>query len=271
VVKVAPIPFPLTGDDQVVESILDRVSEKTRLLLVDHVTSQTGVVLPVHRLVVEMAARDVDVLIDGAHAPGMLELDLETLGASFYTGNCHKWMCAPKGAAFLHVRDDHHDVVRPLVISHGANASTAARSRFHLEHDWTGTRDPSAWLAVPAAIRVMEQMLDGGWGEIRRHNRRLVIEGRKILCDALSIDEPCPEGMIGSLASVRLPDGMASSSEEPLSIDPLQNHLLDEWGIEVPVIGWPSPPQRLVRISAQLYNSREQYAYLAHALTNLAH
>ena len=265
-VVVAPIGFPLTGEDEVIDSILGRVTNKTRLLLVDHVVSQTGMVLPVRRLVVEMAARGVDVLIDGAHAPGMLELDLEKLGASFYTGNCHKWMCAPKGAAFLHVREDFHDLVRPLVISHGANASTARRSRFHLEHDWTGTRDPSAWLAVPAAIREMQRMVDGGWDELRRRNRSLVLAGRRILCDALAIEAPCPDEMIGSLASVELPAGDASTSEDAFSIDPLQNWLLDEWRIEVPVIDWPGPPKRLIRISAQLYNSREQYAYLARAL-----
>jgi isopenicillin-N epimerase len=266
-VVVAPIPFPLTGEDEVVDSIVRHFTGKTRLLLVDHVTSQTGMVLPVRRLVVEAAARGVDVLVDGAHAPGMLELDLEALGASFYTGNCHKWMCAPKGAAFLHVREDLHDLVRPLVISHGANASANRRSRFHLEHDWTGTRDPSAWLAVPAAILEMDRMLDGGWDELRRSNRRLALEGRRILCDALEIDEPCPEAMIGSLASVQLPDGDASASEDPFSIDALQNRLLDDWRIEVPVIGWPAPPRRLIRISSQLYNSRDQYAYLARALS----
>jgi len=265
-VVVAPVPFPLTGEDEVVDSIVRHVTGRTRLLLVDHVTSQTGMVLPVRRLVVETAARGVDVLVDGAHAPGMLELDLESLGASFYTGNCHKWMCAPKGAGFLHVREDHHDLVRPLVISHGANASATHRSRFHLEHDWTGTRDPSAWLTVPAAIREMDRMLDGGWDELRRSNRRLALEGRRILCDALETDEPCPEAMIGSLASLLLPDGNASESEDPFSIDSLQNRLFDEWRIEVPVIGWPAPPQRLIRISSQLYNSREQYAYLARAL-----
>ena len=268
VVVVAPVPFPLTGEDEVVESILGHTSDRTRLLLIDHVTSQTGMVLPVRRLVVEVAARGVDVLVDGAHAPGMLDLDLEALGASFYTGNCHKWMCAPKGAAFLHVREDLHDLVRPLVISHGANASAARRSRFHLEHDWTGTRDPSAWLAVPAAIREMGRMLDGGWDELRRHNRRKVLAGRRILCEVLGVEEPCPDAMIGSLTSVQLPDGDSSTCRDAFAIDPLQNRLLEEWGIEVPVIPWPSPPKRLVRISAQIYNSREQYAYLARALGN---
>jgi len=177
-VVVAPIPFPLTGEDEIVSSILGHVTGRTKLLLIDHVTSQTGMVLPVRRLVVEMAARGVEVLVDGAHAPGMLDLDLEALGAAFYTGNCHKWMCAPKGAAFLYVREDFHEQVRPLVISHGANARNGRRSRFHLEHDWTGTRDPSAWLAVPAAIREMERIAEDGWAEIRRRNRDLALPER---------------------------------------------------------------------------------------------
>jgi len=266
-VVVAPVPFPLTAEDEVVDSILGHVTDRTRLLLVDHVTSQTGLVLPVRRLVVEMEARGVDVIVDGAHAPGMLELDLEGLGAAFYTGNCHKWLCAPKGSAFLHVREDLHDLVRPLVISHGANVSARDRSRFHLEHDWTGTRDPSAWLTVPAAIREMERMLDGGWDELRRHNRDLVLAGRKLLCEALEIEEPCPESMIGSLASVPLPDADASRCADLLQFDPLQDRLFEEWRIEVPVINWPCPPKRLLRVSSQLYNSRDQYVYLARALT----
>ncbi len=268
-VVVARVPFPLASEDEVIEAILDRVSAKTRLLLVDHVTSQTGMVLPIEALVREVQAVGAEVLVDGAHAPGMVELDVDALGAAFYTGNCHKWMCAPKGAAFLHVRDELRQGVRPLVISHGANAPAGRRTRFRLEHDWTGTRDPSAWLAVPAAIRVMGSMLDGGWAELRRRNRTLALQARDLLCNALEVDPPCPDSMIGSLASLPLPDGGANAPADPFGADPLQEALTREYAIEVPVISWPAPPRRLIRVSAQLYNCPDQFAYLARALTDL--
>ena len=134
-VVVASIPFPLSSESEVVEAVIEKVTPRTRLLLIDHATSQTGLLLPVEQLVKEAQARGVEVLVDGAHAPGMVALDLDTLGAAYYTGNLHKWTCAPKGAAFLHVREDRRDGVRPLVISHGANAKSIKRSRFHLEHD----------------------------------------------------------------------------------------------------------------------------------------
>ena len=268
-VVVVPIPFPLTGEDEVVDLVLARLSQKTRILLIDHVTSQTGLVLPIERLVSNVQADGVDVLVDGAHAPGMVTLDLDSLGAAYYTGNCHKWLCAPKGAGFLHVRQDRREGVRPLVISHGANASSTERSRFHLEHDWTGTRDPSAWLSVPAALREMESMVEGGWDEVRRRNRELVLEGRRVLCAALGIEMPCPESMIGSLASLPLPEGEGELVNELFPFDGLQVRLFQEYRIEVPVIAWPAPPRRLIRISAQLYNSRPQFVALAGALKTL--
>ena len=268
-VVVAPIPFPLKRDGEVAEAVLEKMTPKTRLLLIDHVTSQTGMVLPIERLVEEVQARGTDVLIDGAHAPGMMPLNLDSLGAAYYTGNLHKWVCAPKGAAFLHVREDRRDRVRPLVISHGANAKSIKRSRFHLEHDWTGTRDPSAWLSVPVSLRKMESMVEGGWDEVRRRNRVLALEGRNILCDALGIEAPCPDSMIGSLASLPLPDGDGGSVNELFPFDRLQDRLLKDYRIEVPIIAWPAPPRRLVRISAQLYNSRPQYVALAEALMDV--
>ena len=159
--------------------------------------------------------------------------------------------------------------MRPLVISHGANATSIRRSRFHLEHDWTGTRDPSAWLCVPTAIHEMERMVEGGWPEVRRHNRELALIGRRLLCEALEIEPPCPDTMIGSLASIPLPDGEGRPSHDLFPFDVLQDRLFNDYRIEVPVIAWPAPPKRLIRISAQLYNRREQYAYLAGALRKL--
>lgn len=268
-VVVAEVPFPLESEDEAVEAILDRIGRRTRLLLVDHVTSQTGLLLPVERLVAEAQGSGVDVLVDGAHAPGMVALDLDRLGAAYYTGNCHKWMCAPKGAAFLHVRQDRRRGVRPLVISHGASAVSDERGAFHLEHDWTGTRDPSAWFCIPDAIDTLRNAVDGGWAEVRERNRRLALEARDAICEALGREPPSPASMIGSLASIPLPDGDGQPVNDLFPFDRLQVELFERFRIEVPVIGWPRRPKRVLRISAQLYNRAEQYRYLASALWEL--
>ena len=268
-VVVAPVPFPLGSPDEVVDAVLSRVTARTRLALIDHVTSPTGLVLPIERLVRELAGRGIETLVDGAHAPGMLELSLDELGAAYFTGNCHKWLCAPKGAAFLHVRRDRRNRVRPLVISHGANSPRRDRSRYHLEFDWTGTDDPTAWLSVPAAIRFMGGLVEGGWPELRRRNRRLALQARDELCRALSVEPGCPDEMVGSMAALPLPPGAAGSTTSALYTDELQSALLRRFQIEVPIIPWPAPPARLVRISAQVYNRPEQYRRLAAALVEL--
>ncbi len=266
-VVVAKVPFPLQSANQAVEAILSAVTPRTRLALLDHVTSQTGMVLPIARLVDELKARGVETLVDGAHAPGMTPLDLQALGAAYYTGNCHKWLCAPKAVGFLHVSSERQESIRPLSISHGANSPRTDRSRFLIEFAWTGTGDPTAALSVPEALRFVGSLLPGGWPEIMARNRALALAGRKILCDTLKISAPCPEECIGSLASVPIPnaaDGVRPV--EPLSQDPVQDKLRVEHGIEVPVIHWPASPKRVIRISAQLYNSLPQYKFLANAL-----
>ena len=264
------IPFPLRGVGEVVEPILGAVSERTRLALLDHVTSPTALVLPIAELVRELDRRGVDTLVDGAHAPGMLPLELNRLGAAYYTGNCHKWICAPKGAGFLHVRPDRQERVRPLAISHGANSPRRDRSRFQIEFGWTGTADPSAYLCVPEAIRWMGRLQRGGWPGLMRHNRRLALDARNILCHALGIEAPCPDAMLGSMAAVPLPE--RASCREAVSrsgMDPLHAQLWEGFRIEVPVFPWPAPPQRVLRISAQAYNLEAQYERLARALTTL--
>jgi isopenicillin-N epimerase len=265
-VVVARVPFPVDDPARVVDAVAGAVTPRTRLAVVDHVTSPTALVLPVARLVAALADRGVDALIDGAHAPGMVPVDLTALGAAYYAGNCHKWLCAPKGAAFLHVRRDRQEAVRPLVVSHGAASPRTDRSRFRLEFDWTGTDDPTAYLAVPEAIAVMGAVRPGGWPALMAANRALALEARRLLAEALDTALPCPDEMIGALAALPLPDAPPS----PLPArDALQEALDRHHGIEVPVIAWPAPPRRLLRISAQIYNRRADYVRLAQALRSL--
>ena len=266
VAVVAEIPFPLEHPDEVFEAIMRRVTDQTRIVLLDHVTSPTGLVLPADQIVRALEEKGIDCLVDGAHAPGMLDLDLGALAPAYYTGNCHKWLCTPKGSAFLFVRRDRQQQIRPLTISHGANSPRTDRSKILLEFDWPGTTDPTPWLCIPAAIETMGGLFPGGWQELRRRNRELALLGQKVLCDTLGVDTPAPPSMIGSLASVPIPSALSTEPPDPLRIDPLQDALYTQDRIEVPVMSWPSPPQRVVRISAQAYNQPEQYRLLAERL-----
>jgi isopenicillin-N epimerase len=199
----------------------------------------------------------------------MVPLSIDEVGAAYYTGNCHKWISAPKGAAILHVRKDRQDRVRPVSISHGANSPRTDRSRYRIEFDWTGTIDPTPWLAIPAAIDFFEKLIPGGWSEVMKRNRALALKGRRILCEALKTAEPAPEEMIGSMSTVVLPAGRSDLVLAAVDSDPLHHELMNKFGIEVPVWPWPAPPQRVLRISAHLYNDESEYRQLASALGEL--
>ncbi|MBW4608871.1 MAG: aminotransferase class V-fold PLP-dependent enzyme [Hassallia sp. WJT32-NPBG1] len=263
-VVVAKIPFPIESPQEILDAVIEQVSPKTRLALLDHVTSQTGLIFPLQQLVKQLQQRGVDTLVDGAHAPGMLPLNLLEIGATYYTGNCHKWLCAPKGAAFLYVRRDKQPEIRPLTISHGANSPRTDKSRFQLEFDWMGTDDPTAYMCVPEAIAFMGSLLPGGWNELRQRNHQLALQARQLLCEALNVSMPCPDEMIGSMAVVPMPEVLESRN-----FMSLRDELFDRFGIQVQVVPWQEKPKLLVRVSAQIYNTPEQYEYLGKALKEL--
>ncbi|MEQ8456134.1 MAG: aminotransferase class V-fold PLP-dependent enzyme [Sandaracinaceae bacterium] len=263
-VVVAKLPFPLSDPSEITRAIADAVTDRTRLALIDHVTSPTGLVLPIAEITEALSERGVRTLVDGAHAPGMLALDVEATGATWYTANFHKWTCAPKGAAMLWARPDAQEGLHPAVISHGYN-SGRPRKRFLEEMDWTGTDDPTPALCVPKAIEVVGA-IGGGWDAIRERNRALVLHGRDILAEALDVAAPAPDAMIGSLAALPLPDGDGAPPSSALYADPLQIALFERHRVEVPIPPWPHPPRRLVRISAHLHNEASDYGRLAAAL-----
>lgn len=268
----ADIPFPLPKDDAearaaVIDALTDRAGERTRLALVSWITSATAAVFPAEDIARALKARapECRVVIDAAHAPGQIPVSLRALeraGVDYLTGNLHKWVCAPKGSAFLYVRRDLQPQLRPLIISHGANSPRNDRSRFRLEADWLGTLDPSPWLAVPAALDFVRNIVPGGLHGLREHNRDLVLAGRRLLCEALGVEPPAPESMIGSIASVPLPAFDGSPEPNGCWRDPLHRSLVER-NIEVPTMFWPQAPERLLRISAQAFNTLEQYERLA--------
>lgn len=263
-VVIANVPFPITSPQQVIEAIREKVSSKTRLVLLDHVTSQTGIIFPIQELIEELQNQNIDVLIDGAHALGMLPLNLRSLNATYYTGNCHKWLCAPKGAAFLYVNKQKQSEIRPLTISHGANSTLTHKSRFQLEFDWMGTDDPTAYMCVGEAIQFMGSLMPNGWDNLMQRNHELVIEGRRVICEILNVQPACPEEMIGSMAVIAAPETLANYTHIRL-----HDELFDRFGIEVQVVPWHGEPKLLIRISAQLYNTLEQYEYLGQTLHDL--
>lgn len=265
---VAEVPFPLEEEEEVVEVILGAVTRRTRVAMLDHITSNSALVFPVARLARELEARGVDVLIDGAHAPGMLPLKLNRLGPAYYTGNLHKWVCAPKGAAFLWVREDKQGEVEPAVISHGHNTHRPNHTKFQDKFDWAGSFDPTAWFCAEEAIAWMGRLYPGGWGDVQNANRELAIAARRLLCERLELQPPCPEAMLGAMATLPLPERFQGRPKRG-KLDSEQLRLHDEFGIEVPLVRIGRPERRWFRISAQLYNALAEYEYLAEAIEEL--
>ena len=265
---IAEVPFPVRSPDEVLQSVMAAVTRRTRLALLDHVTSNTALVLPVARIIRELKAHGVETVVDGAHAPGMVPLAVSKLAPAAYTANLHKWVCAPKGTAFLWVRPDCQEWMQPAVISHGNNTPRPGYSAFQDRFDWAGTFDPTGWFCAGAAIEWMRSVHPGGWGGLRRANHDLIVRAHQHLCDRLDLEPPAPASMLGSMAALPLPERFQNRPRTG-KIDTEQLLLYDCFGIEVPLNRMGEPERRGLRISAQVYNTLAEYEYLAEALARL--
>jgi isopenicillin-N epimerase len=269
-VVVAKIPFPIANDQQIIDTVLAAVTPRTKLALIDHITSPTAIVFPVKKIVRLLREEGIDTLVDGAHAPGAVPVEIEAMEPAYYTGNLHKWVCAPKGAGFLWARPDRQAGLRPPVMSHGENTHRPGRSIFHDRFDWPGTLDPTAWLAVPHAIRWGATVYPGGWEELRDRNRSLASAGRALIAGRLGVSLPAPCEMLACMATLPLPESLQKLPESTSRFDPVYVRLLEEHEVEVPIIRWGHPFRRWVLISAQAYNTTADYRALAEALVKLA-
>ena len=267
-VQVA-IPFRLESDEQIADLFLDAATDRSRLALIDTVTSPTALRMPFERLTRALQDRGIDVLVDAAHGPGLIPLDLNALGATYVTGNCHKWLCTPKGSAFLHIRADRRHLIEPLTISHGYSADVGAAERFRMEFDWQGTQDPTPWLCIPRAIEHVGGMMPGGWPAVMARNHALALQARRVLCDVLGANSVAPASMTTAMVAAELPADAAVRLESAFQSDPLRQALYDRYRIQAVVSPWKPHRTRYLRVSAALYNSAEEYRYLPEALRSL--
>jgi isopenicillin-N epimerase len=253
-----PIPVPLTTCADFVEAFWRGVTPRTRVIFLSHITSPTALIFPVESIVRRAREAGILTIVDGAHAPGQIPLALDSLGADFYGGNLHKWLCAPKGAGFLYARPEVQPLLKPLVVSWGYESEMPSGSNFVDYHEWWGTRDLSAFLTVPTAIEFQEK---NHWDEVRAACHELAVESQKRLCDLTGLAplHTDAESWFRQMFTAPLP--------ADTDILALKSRLYDEYRVEVPLIAWNN--QRLVRVSIQAYNSRRDVDRLIRALEKL--
>jgi isopenicillin-N epimerase len=253
------VPLPVTGPEEVAERVIAGLSDRTRLLVIDHVTSPSALIFPVDPIVHECNKRGVDVLVDGAHAPAMLPLDVGRIGAAYYAGNLHKWAFAPRGAAFLRVRPDRQADIHPTVISHRLGEGIAR------EFGWQGTRDVTAWLTAPRAVAFLAEL---GEQRVREHNHALAVWAHQMLCDRWGVDplSPIEGSMRSSMATVTLPGGLQGMTDA--DGEAFQRRLYTAHRFEVPVHQFAG--RWVLRVSCQVYNLAAQYERLADVVNGLA-
>jgi isopenicillin-N epimerase len=271
-IKLVEVPFPIQHEDQVTEAIISGISSKTKVVLIDHITSATGLIFPVKKIIEALKNTGIITVVDGAHAPGMVALDLEELRPHYYTGNCHKWMYTPNGSAFIYVREDCQEGFLPGYISHVHDSPLEnEEERWAAQFFWQGTDDTTAQLCIKDAFYFVEHILELSWEEMRMRNRKLMLEARALIHEKLGLTPSAPEHMLGFLCTFPF----IAAPEKPAYgfnyFSPIGKKLFDQYAIEIPVMRLPTnPPKWHFRISPQVYNHLSQYDYLAEALKQIA-
>ncbi len=250
------LPFPIASSTEIVDTFRQAITPRTRVIFLSHITSPTAVIIPVKEICQLAREQGVLSVIDGAHAPGQIDLELDDLGADFYTGNLHKWLCAAKGSAFLYCRPDLQPIIQPLVVSWGWQAETPGASQFNDYMEWIGTRDLSPFLSVPRAIQFQTQL---NWPQIRQQCHQLASQCRQQIQARFRLPEITPDRaeFYQQMGAVQLPSN--------LNLETLKLRMYNEFKVEIPLIRWEE--RNLIRFSFQIYNDEQDIQALTRALT----
>ncbi len=267
-ITTAQIPFPLQTDDEILDAIAAAITSKTTLALIDYITSATATIFPVKKIIELLHSKNIEVLIDAAHAPGMVDLNIDELKADYFVANCHKWICSPKGSAFIYVAPQYQSKIHPLIISHYNDTAEGTAAHWSNQFMFDGTHDYSAYITVKDAILEMQNIAKLDWAGIRNANHELVWTGANKIADAFDVKLPTPKHMVGTICNIPVLNGQLLQHKY-MGKTELKQKLFDEFSIEVPLIIFPSAPTQWIRISAQLYNNMDQYDYLTDCLKKL--
>ena len=251
----ANIPLPVQSSESILKKIFNHVTKNTQVIFISELTSMTAMIFPVKEIINFCKERKILSIIDGAHIPGHLPLNITELDPDIYTGACHKWMCAPKGTSFLYVKKNLQDEIMPPVISWGWEVELLDSSRFLNRHEWQGTRDMTPFLAVPAAIDFLQQ---NDWLERAKINHKLVVDSRKMFCHELAIEPLCPDENLAQMASIPIP------VKDPVAF---KQSLMEKYNIQVPIYTWED--QTYLRFSMHLYNAPDDLQKLFTAVMSL--